>query len=565
MKLFNMMNMSYGQYSSAVRSYISRTFSKFNQKYSNSTIFGQIITVIEATVQNIMLYIEDAFVEQNKFTAQRKKSIFGLAQLSGYNPSLGKSAGMHVKLSYIPNNSQSLSVVIPNHTPVVCSQNGLMYQIVLPQDAVVISANKDCMNKYFYVVEGEFETQNFLATGGKLYLQHVKFNGDIDEDYIEVRVNNEVWERSSSLYDMAPDGKQWFYKTSIISGIIIGFGNDVYGRSIKENDIITVSYLKHAGEYGNVNAAETIKFSFVNNLKDVSGDTVDGNTIFHMTLANKDNVTSGTFSEDQEQVKQMIGYTSRSMVLASPENYKSFISRFSFCGYNRTWSEPGSLVVNSLIMRNYKSQLKDGKDYFSLIHNEHHSDFCLTDRQKESVQNCIINSGRQLAGVVYNIYDPEICKYALYVYIKPKAKEYDTNYMESNIRAVLGEYFSNIVQDNYIPKSDIIKLIKDTVKGVDGVDCYFVSERNEQAISRGSYIDRSVRYNPSTNTYDIHEVEISVPSGTDPSIGLDAHGNICLDDPTLFPIINGGWNMSNRENPDQQGVHIDNPLIVVFE
>ena len=113
---------------------------------------------------------------------------------------------------------------------------------------------------------------------------------------------------------MEPDGKQWFYKTSIMGGIVLGFGNDVYGRSLKDGDIVSVTYLKHNGEHGNLNATEFANFLFVDSLKNVAGEDVDGNSIFNISLASQENVTAGTFSETQDQVKQMIGYNSRALV-----------------------------------------------------------------------------------------------------------------------------------------------------------------------------------------------------------------------------------------------------------
>lgn len=560
MKIFDAIELSFENYSNAIRNFLSKTFTDWGQKYNNSTVFGQIITVIEATVQNILLYIEDAFTEQNKFTAVRKKSIYGLAQSSGYNPSLGKAASMQVKLTYVPTNVKNLNVVIKDHTSLVCNQNGLVYQIILPQDAIVMNITNDNSSKFLHVVEGEFETQRYISTGGKTYLQHVEFTGDIDEDYITVKVNNEKWERATCLYDMDPDGKQWFYKTSIVSGIIIGFGNDVYGRALQDGDIIEVTYLKHAGEYGNINAAENVKFAFVNSLSDISGEDVDGNAMFNITLANKDSITSGTFSESQDQVKQMIGYTSRAMVLASPENYKAFINRFSFCGYNRTWSEPGSLVVNSLIMRNYKSQLKDGLDYFKLSE----SDFLLTDAQKESVKLCIQNSGRQLAGVTYNIFDPMISKYALYVYLKLKPGGYDRDFVTEKVRKCVGEFFSNIQHDDYIPKSDIMKVIKDNVEEIDGVNCYFLSEANESAIINKHYTDVSMVYNPSTRTYDRVSEEVYLYPGEDPGLGLDTHGNILIESNEQYPVLMGGWYYISSSDKNQLTLVTD-PLIISFE
>ena len=560
MKLFKAIDMSYDRYVTATRNYISKIFTDFGQKFNNSTIFGQIITVMQATVQNIMLYIEDAFVEQNKFTAVRKKSIYGLAQLSGYNPSLGKAAGMQIKLSYIPTTVRNFNVVIRNHTPIVCSQNGLQYQIILPQDAIVISADRDDSNKYLYAVEGGFETQRFTSSGGELYLQHVNINGDIDEDYIEVYVNDEKWERVESLYDMDPDGKQWFYKTSIVGGIILGFGNNIHGRALYNGDSISVTYLKHAGEYGNINTNEYTKFAFINSIQDVTGKDVDGNSLFLMTLASKDHVTSGTFSESQDQVKQMIGYNSRAMVLASPENYKSFLSRFSFCGYNRTWSETGSLVVNSLIMRNYKTQLKDGLDYFKLKE----QDFFLTDEQKTSIYNCIKNSGRQLVGVTYNIYDPEICKYALYIYVKLKSSDYDQEYVSNKIRTTVGEFFSNIKNDNYVPKSDIIEVLKRNIPEIDGLNCYYLSEANETAIINKHYINKQYTFNTSTGTYTKTEEKVYLYDGENPNLGLDVHGNILIENPEQYPVLMGGWfyiNSTDRSNVN----YIDDPLIISYE
>ncbi len=559
MKLFRALELSYEQYSTAVKNYLSKTFSDFGVKYNNSTVFGQIISVIEATVQNILLYIEDAFTEQNKFTATRKKSIYGLAQLTGYNPSTGKAAGFQLKLSYIPTNTETLSVIINNREPIVCSQNGLQYNIILPQDAIIINTTKDLTNKYLYAVEGQFETQSFVATGGQLYLEHLDVTGDIDEDYIELRVNDELWEKADSLYDMQADGKQWFCKTSVVNGIILGFGNDIHGRSLQDGDIITVTYLKHNGEYGNINNSEAVEFSFVNTLKNISGGDVDGNTLFNIAVAGIDSITSGTFSEDVSQVKQMIGYTSRALVLASPENYKSFINRFSFCGYNRTWSEEGSLVINSLIMRNYKINLEDSKDYFNL----QESDFFLTDAQKESLQNCIKNSGKQLAGVVYNIKDPKLKKYALYLYLKMKNTSYDTAYIEEQARTLIGEFFTDLTQDDYIPKSDIIQLIKNNIDGVDGVNCYFISEENETAIINKKYVEEISKYNPSTNTYDTTSNIVYLYDGEDPGLGLDSHGNILLKNNDQYPVLMGGWHYISSS--DNQTTYVDNPLIISFE
>lgn len=558
MKLFSLLDTQYQKFTSSVKSYLSNVLSDYNISYGNSTVFGQIINVLGAVVQNIMLYIEDAFTEQNIYTAQRKKSIYGLAALSGYQPSLGKATGVQLKFNFVPTTSQDLNIIINNREQMICTQNGLQYNLIMPQEAIVMSIEKDNSTRYIYAVQGRFETQTFVVTGGRYYTQNFKFYGNMDPDYMEVRVNDEVWEQKVSVYDMDPDGKQYTYGVNYINGVDLIFGNDVYGRSLNNGDVVKVTYLTHDGELGNLDVNEETYFVFNNGLTDISGNGVDGNSLFNVTFATNDAVTSGTDSETTSQVRQMIGLNSRALVLASPDNYKNLINKFSFCGYNRTWSEPGSLVVNSLIMRNYQMLLNDGLDYFNLKE----SDFILTPGQKQSIINSIENNGHQLAGVVYNIFDPELCKYALYLYIKLKSDTYDREYITQQIRKLIGEFFANVQSDIYIPKSDIINLIKTNIDVIDGVNAYFLSEKNETAIQTKEYINTTSKYNPSTGLFDKKTEKVYLYDGENPNLGLDSHGNIYLSSNEQFPVLMGGWDYLNN---DKQEVKIIDPLIIVFE
>lgn len=558
MKVFSLLQVKYFQFENAIKNYLSQTLSKYNSSYGNNTIFGQLIKVLGSTVQNIMLYIEDALVEQNKYTAQRKKSIYGLAALSGYNPSLGKAAGVQLSISYMPSNVKNLNVIINNHESLTCTQNGLSYNLIMPQEAIIMSIEKDNSSRYIYAVQGKFESQTFISTGGKYYVQNFNFLGNLDTDYLEVKINNEKWEYVDSFYDMIPNGKQWTYKISPINGIDILFGNDVYGKSLTSGDQIDINYLLHDGEQGNIDVNLETYFVFNNLLKDISGDEVDGNNLFNVSFATIDSVTSGTNSESIEQVRRMIGMNSRSLVLASPNNYKVFLNKFSFCGYNRTWSEPGSMIVNSLIMKNYKLLLNDKKTYFDLVED----DFKLSESQKSSIKNCIEKTGNQLAGVTYNILDPEICKYAMYVHVKLKSINYEKEYIIAQIKKLIADFFSELQSDIFIPKSDIIQIIKNNISEIDSVDIYFLSEKNELALQTNQYIKISSKYNPVNGVYTKHKEVVYLHPGENPNLGLDHHGNIYLESDEQFPVLMGGWDYLNV-NGDE--VTITDPLNIIFE
>lgn len=558
MKIFKLLGAQYDGFISNIKTYLSQTLANYNISFNSSSIFGQIITVIGATTRSIMSYIEDALVEQNVHTAQRKKSLLSLATLSGYQPHLGKAATVMLKINFKPNNNsqQTLNVVLNNKTRVTCFDNGAQYNIILPQESVVLSLDNG--TQYFHAVQGMFESQSFVSKGGKYYTQNLKYNGNIDMDYIDVYVNDEQWERKASFYDMEPLAKQYALKVGYSGGVDIIFGNGPHGKPLESNDNIRVDYLLHTGEGGNIQWSSDNVFSFNNTLTDIAGEEVDGNTIFDVRPASTDAVTSGSNGEDTASIRQMIGLNSRSLVLASTQNYKELINKFSFCGYNRTWSERGSMVVKSLIMRNYKQNLSKGLDYFNLSED----DFKLSDYQKISIMNHISNVGNQMAGVTYAIVDPELYKYAAWIYVKLKNTSTNQDYVTSRIKEMVGRFFANINSDIFIPKSDIIHVLKSNISEIDSVDVYLLSEKNETAIQVGYYDKVEEKYDPSTNKYTRKTTKVSVPQGINPNIGFDNHGNIYLDNNEQFPVLMGGWDFLNKQG---QEVTIVDPLTIIYE
>jgi hypothetical protein len=210
-------------------------------------------------------------------------------------------------------------------------------------------------------------------------------------------------------------------------------------------------------------------------------------------------------------------------------------------------------------MKNYKLNLKNGTDYFELSE----EDFMLTPEQKSCIKNYIENTGNQLAGVSYNIFDPIICKYAMYLYVSLKNSNSDKDYITSKIRNLVGEFFSDLQSNIFMPKSDIVQLIKNNVSEIDGVDVYFLSERNETAIQTGSYSNIEYKFDPSLGYYKKYQNTVDLAPGENPGLGLDSHGNILLSNNEQYPVLmGGGWDFLNSEG---QEVSINDPLIIIYE
>ena len=557
MKLFGIKDIQFNLYFQKIQKFLSNTIGGNNSINKNS-VFGQLLTVMSAMAHNIMLYIEDALVEQNKYTAQRKKSVYALAAQSGYRPSSGRAAGVWVKVAHKPNNESGLDVIVQEHQRLLCSQNGLYYNVVLGTSATVIKCGSGISTTNLYAVQGKFETQRFNSSGGKFYTQNISYTGYIDTEYISVFVNDEEATRYESLYDLPAGELSYYVQYNPTGGIDVIFGNGKYGKELESGDVIEITYLVHDGESGNLEVNSNTVFSFADELKDISGQEVDGNQIFKVTFATDDGIASGSNSESIYQLRKMIGYNSRALVLADSNNYKAFLNRFSFVGYNRTWSEPGSLVTKALVMRNYKLAMEDGSDYFNLDE----SDFILSDSQKSSIQNALQNSGMMIAGSIFDLIDMEICKYACFIYIKLKDSSADSAIITEKIRELVGGFFGDIQSDSYIPKSDIIQIIKDNIDDVDGVNVYFLSERNEEAINDLEYTNKQYTYDPSSGTYRTTEATVSVLPGENPMLGLDSHGNILIESDEQFPVLMGGWSWTNDEG---QTISVNDPLIITYE
>ena len=182
MKLFTAIQTQWNEFQNQVQKYIAEKLGRTGG-YGPSNIFGQIFTVLNGAVQNMMLYIEDAFTEQNVYTAERKKSIYGLARLSGYEPRLGKASKWNIKLTYNSSAAAASSlIVIPNRTKFLSNQNGLIYNAILPQEVCVFDITRSNASKYLNLVEGTFESRDYVSTGGELYTINYDYVGDLDID-----------------------------------------------------------------------------------------------------------------------------------------------------------------------------------------------------------------------------------------------------------------------------------------------------------------------------------------------------------------------------------------------
>lgn len=535
MKLFKVIQTSFENFDKSVRDYLSKTFNNLGLEYTHNQIFGVIFDGIKGIMQNVMFYIEDAFTEQNIYTATRKKSFYSLAKLSGYEPYYGSAATGNIIINTFVTNSDvgfgTSKLFLQNGSIIKNKETGYNYTIMLPSDSYVFDLSKPLVQHNLKIVQGIWSEGNFLGTGMNFETFNANTTDLFDKNYLEVYVNGEKFEQAACVYDMTENSKQFVCNVGFDNTFSIMFGNGIFGYRIQEGDSIRIRFIVHAGEDGNIINTSSSDWTIISPLYNSYGNPLSADNYLNIKLATP--VSGGTDADSIELVKNMIGYNSRSLVLANENNFKQFLKRFSFIGQTSIISEPNSLTVVASCLRNKTNEIKEPEEYLEL----ESKDLLISDREKEMVIDALSNSNNTFTGMSFEFQDPIICKFSMICYAKI-ASTYNRELAKTNIRNAVATYFMSLPENTqFIPKSDIINRVIEADSNIESFDFDFISELNENAYNDGYYIEYKQRiingvykYIPIKTIYD----KTNTP-------GLDQIGNIQLNSKLQIPLLHGDF------------------------
>ena len=557
MKLFKLTATSFENFDETVRRYLAKTLNSIGLEYTHTQIFGVIFDGMKGIMQNIMFYIEDALTEQNIFTATRKKSVYSLAKISGYEAYYGSAACGTLLGKLQMNNrltSKSTKIYIQNKTKVINKNTGMIYSIVLPTSYYVVDAAKPLIVHEFKIVQGTFNRASALAKGINLETIHINSSSMFDRQYVEVKVNGETWEEVGNFYDMSEDSHQYMLQIGYDNTFDIIFGNDVYGKKLTEGDTITIDYLTHNGQHGNISLNDSYEFLFDTYGNDSLGNNVNIND--YITLSMQNCVCGGNDSDTIDFIRNMVGSNSRSLVLASENNFNLFFKRFSFIGYTNCWSDANTMFINVTCLTNIKNNIKDIEDYYSMNIN----DMILTNNQKNMIINTLENSNKSFAGMTLNFKDPVIRQFAFICYVKVD-NIYNKDTAIQSIRTELAKFFLEIPNNTlFIAKSTLINLLVNNIECIEAIDIDIISKYAEDAYYDNYYIKYEL--NNVNNSYQYQETYKIYEKETQP--GLDRYGNISLDSKLEIPVLHGGFRYYADKDNNNKTNFIRIPDIQVY-
>lgn len=503
--------------------------------FTPASPFGQLLVVISNIAELIFTYISHTAEELNIRTAQNIESIQGLAQIAGHESYRGGSAYgvMGVKLN-TSNDFEGNHLKIKNFSKFTINETGCIYFMNLPTDSIKLSVGGGVFVSVPFM-QGEIETQTFTSNGTPLQSFNPVIKGMTDHDNVAVRVNGKEWKKVNSLYDMPPydsDNSEmsecFIVKSSPTIGISIFFGNGNFGQIPPSGALIEVVYIKTSGEVGNSNSTK-LSYKFIDMGIDEYGNEVDLNEVLIVeTIAPP---MLGANFENPEFTKVIAPKASKSFVLATPENYVSYLSKYNQYSFIYAYHTKDDFditddnVIYLKIIPNIKKKLSSSEDYFEVPVSE----FVLDKYEKQSLMAALENSGRMLIGAEVQIVDPEVKYFTINIILR-YFENVDKSSVSANIRSKLNKYFLNISRSDIIPKSDLISIVEG-IDGVDTCDIFFVTKDNEMAKKNGYY-------------YDEYGVMIPVNKDEDPQVGFDQYGNIVMDKGCIY-VPRGGWRDAN--------------------
>ena len=515
--------------------YLVIKYEQVTNVFTPASPFGQLLIVISNIAELIFTYISHTAEELNIRTAQNIESIQGLAQLAGHDAYRGGSSYgvIGVKLN-TSNDFEGNHLKIKNFSKFSIDETGCVYFMNLPTDSIKLTVGGSSFISVPFM-QGEIETQTFTSNGTALQSFNPVIKGMTDHENVAVRVNGKAWHKVNSLYDMPaydeynPEASECFVvKTSPTIGISIFFGNDSFGKIPPSGALIEVVYIKTSGLSGNSNSTG-LSYKFIDTGIDEYGNEVDLNDVLIVeTIAPP---MLGADYENPEFTKAIAPKASKSFVLATPENYVNFLSKYnqySFIHAYHTKNDEDITddnVIYLKIIPNIKKKLSSSEDYFEVPVSE----FILDKYEKESLIAALENSGRMLIGSEVEIVDPEIKYFTINIVLR-YFENVDKASITSNIRSTLNKYFLNINRSDIIPKSDLISLIE-AIDGVDTCDVFFISKENEMAKKNGYYYDSYGYFN-------------HVSKNEDPQVGFDEYGNLIMDKGCIY-VPRGGWRDAN--------------------
>ena len=451
---------SYQKVKDEINYFLRETYDKADIIFSPAEPFGQVIDVVESTYTTMIQYTKN-IVDQFDVNGKAKRNLKmmrTLAKLGGYDPTRAISATGVLKFQLKPGvviaeEITGSQITIFDKTQLKNKINNLYYVLDVGTDSSIFQLENG-RNFFINLVQGKYEKQVFTGTGliNQSFPVNVPGSAEVENFNYTLKVNGENWSIKKHIWDMHPDEKAVVVDSGFNSGVDLKFGNGAYGKSPAIGSLIEYEYLITDGSLGNLNRETINEFSFIDDILDASGETVDMDKLFDVTNVN--DINFGADGDSVEFMSNILPIVSTNFVLGQPQQFAFQIKKLGVFSKVSAYTMPGSNEDDTIYVYavpDIRLFREGSTNYFNIALDA----FFLDEAEQEKLYEYLKGPGTILVTKSLKIVDPKMKRYVMNIFVQL----YDDVIEETlkiEVQQKVSDYFLNNIRFDRIPASDII-------------------------------------------------------------------------------------------------------------
>lgn len=443
-------------------------------------------------------------------TAQLRSSILSHAKNINYLPGSKHGARALINILVTPSNTEdnvSSSITLDKYTRFLGTDiDGINYNFVAINSNTATKNTGTFSFSNVEIIQGETVSLQYLMDPTNTKRRFKIPSANVDTNTIEVRVQDSstntdvtVYSRSNNVVDLASNSTVYFIEESDDYSYNLYFGDNVIGKTPKNGNIITVTYLDTVGTGAN----NISKFG----IKDMIGGLYRDNVAVTTVNSSYGGIDKETIEQVRFRAPFAYGTQNRGV---TTEDYKTLLLKdFSNIQAVSVWGgEDNDPIVY-------------GKVYIAI---KTRQNYALTNADKEYIKKELIRN-RNVVTVTPEIVDPEFTYIRVVgnVNYNPALTTLSENQLRELVKAAIFDYNDDELTDfaATFRKSKLQTYIEAADKSITGSDIAIYiqkrviltttgSKRYEinfnMPIKKGSFTDRIYSY-PEILTYDGNGIE----------------------------------------------------------
>lgn len=279
--------------------------------FEGSTI-GVILNLLAYNNQYMAYYLNMLASEKFISTAQKRESVVGAANNTGYIPYSKKSSTAYLSFTIQPDSGYTDSIFIPKNVKFTTNIDGVLYSFLTTQNTTVIPVDGVYSVVDLEVKEGRFYKHKFTIGATDKFLTIPNTGLDYNRLSVKVKessssVNEVLYTKYTTLTDLSPTSTVYFLQETNGGLYQLYFGDGILSKATSVGNIVTVEYFITNGALAN----NATSFAL--------DDEVTGLSSITFTTPAKSSGGAAVESTDSVRISAPTNYSAQNRAIIEPD------------------------------------------------------------------------------------------------------------------------------------------------------------------------------------------------------------------------------------------------------